>query len=327
MMIPENNDDLFDFKGHLTSSFPSQLVVDVTENCNLACAHCPHASLKKKEQLTNGFLDKEIHHKLIDEIAGPGKGCCRYVRYTAQGETLLHPGLIDFIRYAKKKATSVQVNVTTNGTLMDESYSLRLLEAGVDVIDISLDAFLPETYSAIRRGGSLEITKSNVLTLLALRKIGAFRTRVVTSFVEQPENRMEAEDFKSFWQGQGCDFVVIRRLHTAAGAREQTSPDDLEDGDRYPCLYPWERLSLGVDGFLYYCPQDWVHGSRAADFRNSTVSRAWTGKFMEAVRSGHLKNDFSDVALCENCTDWRQTRWPHQGRCYSSMMAEFNKSF
>ena len=317
--MTKNNLQTYGFQAHLRPEFPSQIVVDVTENCNLSCIHCPHASLKKSGKLGGGFLLRRLHDKLIDEIAHSGREHCKYIRYTGQGETLLHPEIIHMLEYASK-FSEVPKNVTTNGALMNEALSVRLLECGVDVIDISIDAFKAETYAAIRRKGDLLVTRSNVVKLLELRDKGSFGTRVVVSFVEQALNRHEVDDFKKFWEEQGADFVVVRRMHTAAGAGKNISPLAEE---RFPCLYPWERVSLGADGFIHFCPQDWVHGSSFADFRNRSIAQAWTGGTMRNIRKAHLENDFSSLEFCGKCSDWRHTRWPGSGRSYSDMMSEF----
>lgn len=41
------NDALYTFSNRLPAQFPSQIVVDVTERCNLACVHCAHADFEK----------------------------------------------------------------------------------------------------------------------------------------------------------------------------------------------------------------------------------------------------------------------------------------
>ena len=37
----------YGFNGRLSSDFPSQVMVDITEVCNLACIHCTHPKFKE----------------------------------------------------------------------------------------------------------------------------------------------------------------------------------------------------------------------------------------------------------------------------------------
>ena len=59
--------------------------------------------------------------------------------------------------------------LTTNGTLLNKKKMKKLLDTGLHMIDISIDAFKEETYSKVRVGGDLEVTRKNVIDLIKLR--------------------------------------------------------------------------------------------------------------------------------------------------------------
>jgi MoaA/NifB/PqqE/SkfB family radical SAM enzyme len=54
------------FEGHLGAVFPSQINVDVTEFCNLACTHCPYENVTKLKGRGRRNLPSEWHRRLID---------------------------------------------------------------------------------------------------------------------------------------------------------------------------------------------------------------------------------------------------------------------
>ena len=314
----------YGFQKHLSPEFPSQIIVDVTQYCNLACIHCPHSEFVKSKAFSGANLDIELHKKLIDEVATDGLGICQYLRYTANGEPLLHPKIEEMLEYACKNSKT-KINVTTNGMLLTESKAKKLLDIGVDVFDISIDAFTNETYSKIRVNGNLNITRPNVLGLINLIKKYNYKTKVVVSFIEQPLNMHEALDFDKFWKKSKANYVIIRKLHSAGGAKEEIKfkmDKAFRKIQRRPCVYPWERLSLAPNGTIGFCPDDWKHGSQIADFRNHTIKEIWKGDYMRKLREAHLKNDFSGFDFCGQCPDWVYTRWPGEGRAYRNMMEE-----
>jgi radical SAM protein with 4Fe4S-binding SPASM domain len=310
----------FGFQGILRPEFPSQILVDAEERCNLKCLHCRNAEMSEMDGFGNTSLDPEINRKFIDEVAEKGEGICQYIRYSGQGETMLHPQIFDLLSYAKSRL-KIPVNLTTNGTLLDEKRIIRLLEMGVDMVDISIDAHKDETYAKIR-GGKLEITRRNVLNLIRLRNAGGFKCWIVVSFIEQPLNQGESENFKKFWQDAGANYVVIRQMHSCAGAKPGF---DRHQNDRYPCLWPWERLVIGASGEVRYCPADWEHGSVLANLRTATLEEIWQGKEMKQLRQAHMDNDFSQHSFCGKCPDWRSTRWPSQGRSWASLVQNMNE--
>jgi molybdenum cofactor biosynthesis enzyme MoaA len=315
----------YGFYDRLSANFPSQLLVDATEVCNLACIPCPHPDFKKSHHYDGRSLTSDLNAKLVDEVRSHGQNITQYIRYASNGEPLTHPDIYEMLDYAKQNS-GVMVTLTTNGTLMTEKRIERLLEIGVDVIDISIDAFSPEAYAQIRVNGNLNITRGNVIKLIELSKQVTAPTKVVVSYVEQPLNHHETQDFHQFWQDQGADYVVIRRLHSCSGAKTELAgvrriENEIEE--RRPCLYPWERIVLNARGDLSFCPSDWVHGSHITDYRNTTIYETWQGEFYQKLRNAHLSNNYSQHSFCGQCPDWKSTRWPHEGRSYADMIEEF----
>jgi len=315
----------YGFGGRLRREFPSQLVVDSTELCNLACVHCVHPQFKKSEFYSGKCLDPDLSHKAVDEVATTGKDLCDYIRYTGNGEPLLHPKIFDMLTYAVERVDA-SITITTNACTRKTEKIEALIATGLDIIDISIDAHTPETYASIRVHGDLDLTRANVLRLIEMSKAPGCRTKVVVSYIEQPQNQHETADFEQYWQDQGADYVVIRRLHTNAGAfvdLAAAAPSASTTEARRPCLYPWERILLNARGELAFCPVDWVHGSTVADFRTTTIAETWQGEFYERLRKAHLTNCYTDHAFCGQCPDWKLTRWPDQGRSYADMVRDF----
>lgn len=314
----------YGFGGRLTTEFPSQVVIDVTEVCNLECIHCPHSEFKKSKYYDTRYLDPSLNAKIVDEVRDRGAGKTQYIRYSSEGEPLVHPKGYEMIEYAARNS-GVFVTLTTNGTIMNERRTKRLLDSGVHMIDISIDAATPETYARVRVKGDLNVTRANVLYLLAwIRKLSS-PTKVVVSFIEQPQNQHEAEEFKTYWSEHGADAVVVRKLHSAAGAVINVAKimrAEQQREARRPCVYPWERIVLTPRGYLAFCPADWSQGSSICDYRDTTVLETWQSDFYSQLRAAHLGNDYSKHGFCGQCPDWKQTRWPEDGRGYADLISE-----
>ncbi|HEX5037043.1 MAG TPA: radical SAM/SPASM domain-containing protein [bacterium] len=319
----------YGFYDRLKAEFPSQVIVDVTEVCNLACIHCPHPEFKKSEYYAGRYLDPELNSKVVEEVRNHGQGSTQYIRYTSEGEPLVHPKCYDMLDDAVKNS-GVLVTLTTNGTIMNEKRTRQLLEAGVHMIDISIDAFTPETYARVRVNGNLDVTRANVLNLIGWTQSSRSKTKVVVSYVEQPENRHETKDFEAFWKDHGASYVVVRSLHSAAGAVASIAERmrlENEKETRHPCVYPWERIMLNPRGQLAFCPADWTHGSSFVDYKTTTIRETWDGDFYRRLREAHLQNRFANHGFCGQCPDWKSTPWPGGGRSYADMVEGLKKDF
>lgn len=318
-------DFVYGFRGRLTAEFPSQIIVDATEICNLECIHCPHPEFKRSSHFGARALPIELHEKLIEEVRAAGKGRTQYIRYTSNGEPLIHPQIYDMLDHAVKNA-GVFITLTTNGTILNQHRVESLLKSGLHLIDVSIDAHTSETYAKIRLKGRFETTCENVLGLIRLRNASGSKTHIVVSFVEQPQNKHETAQFENYWKNAGADRVVVRRLHSAAGgvpgiaASMRQAPTNQQ---RRPCLYPWERVLLNPAGQLAFCPQDWVHGSIIGDYRETSIAELWQSEQYRALRSAHICNNFGNHAFCGQCPDWASTRWPGEGLSYADMVNSF----
>ena len=305
------NKSAYGFVGRLSREFPSQVMLDITEVCNLACIHCAHPKFKESNLYAKSMLDPDLNTKMVKEVSKHGKNITKYIRYTSNGEPLVHPKSYEMINYAVDNSDT-KVTLTTNGTLLNEKKMLKLLNSGLHMIDISIDATTPETYSKVRVNGDFNKTKANVLSLINLIHKSTFKTKLVVSFVEQKINLKESNEFKEYWTTQGVEEVVIRKLHTNSGSNfNENIYNKNKMIERRPCLYPWERVVLTAKGKLNYCPTDWFSLANICDYNETTIKDVWHSNFYKELRSKHLCNKYSDNDFCKSCPDWSNTSWPH----------------
>ena len=299
----------YGFYERLSKKFPSQVMVDITEVCNLGCIHCTHPKFKLSSSYNKRMINPEINKKMVDEVAKHGKGITKYIRYTSNGEPLVHPKSYEILQYAVDNS-GTKVTLTTNGTLLKEKKMKKLLSTGLHMIDISIDAYSNEIYKKVRVGGDLDVTKKNVLRLLELNDEVGHKTKIIVSFVEQKENSHEIEQFKEFWQKQSVDEVLIRKLHTNSGSVIKENDLEIHKNEgRRACLYPWERVVLTAKGTLNFCPTDWYGKSEVSDFAKTSIREVWKNNFYNDLRDQHLKNDYKNE-FCKQCPDWKNTSWP-----------------
>lgn len=311
------------FYDRLKEDFPSQIIVDITEKCNYACHHCPHANFSKSDIYTGDDMEFELIKKLADEVAEYGRESCQQIRFTANGEPMLHPRFYEIMEYTARKS-GVFVSVTTNGSALTESNIEKLINTRISLIDISLDANSEEVYSKVRVNGNFTKVRDSVLRLLQIKKERDLLLKIVVSFVKQPLNEHEALDFERYWNEAGVDYVVLRDLHTAGGSQLDNKIVKSEERRR-PCVYPWERIVLGVHGELEFCPASWLGKTAIGDYNTTSIHEIWKNEDYLKLREMHLQSQFVAGHACENCGDWVTTNWPNHGRGYGDMIRELKK--
>ena len=286
------------------ADFPPMVMLDTTTSCNLACAHCPNSVLSSDQEWM-GDMNVDIYKKIVDEVAAKSKNTI--VRPFNSGEPLLRKDIEDLIRYAKDRGIEF-LSLNTNGLLLTPRRIESLLACGLDHIEVSMDAFSPETYLAVRRSKHYQKLVDNTLNLLEARKRYPNFT-VTVSFVKQADNIHEVDAFRTFWETR-VDNVYFREFHQHNELVDDHGHyTEKPEERRHPCPYLWDRIIIQHDGTVRFCEADWKAAHAIGDVREQTLEEIWKGERYQALRESHINGEF-DHPFCQKCTDWKEIRWP-----------------
>ncbi len=116
---------------------------DVTERCNLSCAHC----YINKPAGDAGQVARELSAaqicSILDEVVAEG---CLGLTFTG-GEPFLRPDMLEIYRHAKRRG--VLVTLFTNGTLLTPAIADVLAEWRPYKVEITLYGATAETYERV----------------------------------------------------------------------------------------------------------------------------------------------------------------------------------
>lgn len=104
-----------------------------------------------------GIMDWDLYTRVVDECAALG---ITHVRMHNYGEALVHCRLVEKVRYAKQAGIR-EVGMISNGSLITDEVAQGLIDAGMDAINISLDAAGKEVFEATRVGLKYDKAISN----------------------------------------------------------------------------------------------------------------------------------------------------------------------
>ena len=106
-----------------------KIYIETTNICNLSCNFCPKTSRKL------GFMSIENFKEIINKIDGYTK----HIYLHLMGEPFLNKNLKDFLQSAKD--ANINVNITSNGTLINNVKEILINSKAVRQINISLHSF------------------------------------------------------------------------------------------------------------------------------------------------------------------------------------------
>lgn len=119
----------------------SRIYIEITNVCNMACSFC----IKNKRDPR--FMSEEEFEHIITKI----KPFTNYIYLHVLGEPLLHKNLEKFLQIAQNN--SMQVNITTNGTLLAKAQDILINSPALRKVSVSLHSF--ETGDEQQKNGYL----------------------------------------------------------------------------------------------------------------------------------------------------------------------------
>ncbi|MBN1800762.1 MAG: radical SAM protein [Candidatus Lokiarchaeota archaeon] len=148
------------------------LQLHINNKCNLRCAHCYERGLEHK--VINLLKPNEIF-EIIEKFQSFVKGFgWKGKIYFTGGEPLLDPNLYDYISSARN--LGLVTMILSNGTLITEYKVRKLVGAGLNIAQISIDG-LESSHDLIRGPGSF---KKATKGIEECSKAGLFTTIMTT---------------------------------------------------------------------------------------------------------------------------------------------------
>lgn len=275
-------------------AFPLSLDLAINGGCQLRCAMCPLPGRPAAAQ--RGLMDEKLYGRLLAEARERGLPA---MTFGLGSEPLLHPHAPEWVARAAA-AGVMDTRLGTNGLLLSEGVSARLIASGLTRLEVSVDAARAETYRAIR-GGDLAALAANIRRFLELRRQAGQKTPLLRlSFLELPANQGELPLFLEQWQGL-ADMVSIQKPIWFPGSR---LPRPAEAGTRplaESCPQPWQRLGVAHDGRAWPCCSWFGEGLLPFRAGETAIGDIWVSREMAGLRRALAGPASGWPAPCGQC--------------------------
>jgi radical SAM protein with 4Fe4S-binding SPASM domain len=177
------------------------ILYEVTQRCNLNCLYCYNV-WKSGDSYPPGELSTAESMELLDRVIK--QTGCRLITLTG-GEPLLRGDIVEIVRFCRSRG--VAVNLITNGTLLTETKTLELVEAGVTYFEIPLLSIHQDIY--IRLTGSKDLRQ----VIDAIGNVTAAGGKVAVVFVATKINLPDWPDVMQLAAATGAVGVMFNRFN------------------------------------------------------------------------------------------------------------------
>lgn len=279
------------WKAQKDVGYPLYVVLEQFFKCNFRCKMCAFGNDEQYKLLNHGQrLNKGEVKWVIDQLADLGTPS---LALNAHNEPLMDNDLPEYVKYARDRI--IDVFFSTNGSLLTEETSHRLIDAGLTQIRFSLDAFYPETYKRIRYY-DLKKVEENIFNFLRIRGSKVFPI-VRVSFLEMEINRFEWEDFRKYW-GHFVDLVSLQR-YTPLSDDLSLVPERRAFKNTI-CTNPQVMLYIRGNGDVYPCCFV-EYGEKIGNIKDQSIKEIWdNGKEIRRLLNN---SNYDKLPKCKKCME------------------------
>ena len=303
-----NNGNAFEKIENL-SEFPYIIDLELTNTCNFKCLFCPTGTRSiEREQ---GLMNDKTFYKIIDEI----KEYDTAIRFIRWGEPVIHPKLIEYIKYIKKVSNSL-VHINTNGSLLDDKIIDEFINIPLDSIKFSFQGIDKKSYREMRNINFYDELLNKVEKLYNKRN-DRNKPYIHVSTTITYETHEQVEKFKNELK-KYTDLVTVGRtiMEYINVDKIQLSEDEkntlikLKEQESviktHPIICPevYHKLSINWDGTVTACCGDYDGKMIVGNINNQSLKEIWSSSEMDYYRKRLAENKFDDFELCSKCYDY-----------------------
>lgn len=279
-----------------------KVYIEITNVCNLSCTFCP------KTQRSPKFMRVEDFERILEQV----EPFTDHVYLHLKGEPLLHPNLPELLDLCSKR--SLNVNITTNGTLLGKVKEKIIMKPAIRQINISLHSFdANESGSTMEEylKGILDFTKeamekTNIIIALRLWNLDQSNS----TNAERQRNRYLLSLIEEFFK---LTYKIEEKITNSRGVKltervflnqdyEFKWPGLQEEdyGSRGSCYGLRDQIGILADGTVVPCCLDGEGIVNLGNIYQQTFSEIIHGERVENILEGFSKRELREE-LCRRC--------------------------
>ncbi len=261
----KKSDETFQFFPKTNIPLPSEIEISESGICNRKCSFCPRSDpnfLEVKDFITNDLFDKLCSELKLYDYQGT-------IRFSGFVEPLLDKNIYNLIFKARKKIPLVNLEMVTNGDVLNLKRLLKLFEKGLNKILISV-------YDSKEDAEKFEILCKDA----NLKK---------DQYIVRHRYLPPEEDF---------GITLSNRAGMMRNA-EFTIENPIQPLNN-PCYIPAYTFFLDYQGDVLMCPHDWGKKMILGNLNNETLKNIWLSKQATFARKQLIKGN-RNFEPCKSC--------------------------
>ena len=279
----KKSDEVFQLIENSDYPLPSEVEISESGTCNRSCSFCPRSDPEYPD--IKKFISNFLHNKLISELSD--LNFAGTLRYSGFVEPLLDKNIFNLIKNARMKLSKSNIEMVTNGDVLNDERLIKLYESGLTKLLISI------------YDGPEDVEKFQLM--MDKNKIPSNKYFLRHRYLP-PE-----QDF---------GITMSNRAGLMKNAEHSIAP--LNKTLEKPCYYPSYTFFLDYNGDVLMCPHDWGKKNILGNLEKQSFKEIWLSSIALLTRKGLIKADrnFSPCDVCDVSGDLIGKKHAHKWQEY-----------
>ena len=286
---------------------PFTLNVFPSNICNFRCSYCAQSLGKERLLEQYGFPMEMMETETLAiaiEQARKFPEAFKLVSFMGHGEPLCNRKLPEMIHMVKEAGIAKRVDVITNASLLDEKYADELIDAGLDVLRVSLQGVSAAKYKEICDYRiDFERFVDRLRYFYSRRKNCKVYLKTVDAALEPGEEEKFYDIFSPI-----ADRIYVDRVKPVYDGVDYTEAEKDLNTNRYGdvhtkrvvCPQPFYMLSLWANGDVTPCDALYK-ASPLGNIHSLALKDMWNGDIHKDFCIMQLKGHRMECSACCKC--------------------------
>lgn len=300
---------------------PLCISIEPTNICNFKCQMCFQST---NEYKMNGgpfsFMEMNLFYKVLNdikEITSCGKKI-KLIKLYSMGEPCLNTNIGEMLKEIKKADICMQVEITTNASLLSEELSKIFVDNELDFLRASIYSMKEDNHKRVTQNDIKPVQiKHNLLFLRKYRDEQGKKKPYICAkmFIDEnsDENEIFNREYKEISDEQFIDVAFeipklkessLEKLYGGKEAGVEAKRIWLEKvgfKNRKACRYPFTHLTVKANGDVVVCCTDWERDTKLGNIKEKTLKEIWNSKELYDFRIMQLTTKGINHPLCATC--------------------------
>lgn len=277
---------------------PLAIEIQTVSFCNSGCIICPYRSVAGK--LPHGRMSMDLFMRILDQVED--NKAIRIIPYF-NNEPFLDPLIFKRLRYICTTHPSVEIELSTNVSRLNEKYQNELAAYHIHDLRLSVFGFTDETHKKVMPGLNWKEVQNNLSLLIKNKALRSNVDNISIVMIDFPGlTKKDIFLAEKFCKESSLNFEFWGFMDRSGNV--ENFSNQINKKEVFGCEQnrPLERLHINFQGDVVLCCMDWKWKHKLGNLKRNSIDEIWNSSKYKEYRNA-IYNNGSDkyTDLCKKC--------------------------